>query len=131
MPELSGYAHVAITVSDLDASLAFYEKLLGAGPVGRIELDGLDRRIFSVGNGQILGVTAYTGGSSAAFDPTVPGLDHIGLAVSDRDGVVAWQQHATSVGIESDLQDVDFGHALMIKDPDGNQIEFFAPPAQN
>ncbi|MBD8539926.1 VOC family protein [Frigoribacterium sp. CFBP 8751] len=131
MPELSGYAHVAITVSDLDTSLAFYEKLLGSGPVGRIELDGLDRRIFSVGNGQIFGVTAYTGGSSAAFDPTVPGLDHIGLAVTDRDGVVAWQEHATSVGIESDLQDADFGHALMIKDPDGNQIEFFAPPAQN
>ena len=52
-------------------------------------------------------------------------------AVTDRAGVVAWQEHATSLGIESDLQDVDFGHALMIKDPDGNQIEFFAPPAQN
>ena len=38
---------------------------------------------------------------------------------------------ATSVGIESDLQDADFGHALMIKYPDGNQIEFFAPTAQS
>ncbi|WP_423923587.1 VOC family protein [Frigoribacterium sp. 2-23] len=130
MPELAGYAHVAITVSDLDRSLAFYERLLGAGPVGRIQLDGLDRHLFSVGRGQILGVTGYDAGRDDAFDPTMPGLDHIGLAVADRDGVVAWQEHAASVGIESDLQDVDFGHALMIKDPDGNQIEFFAPPAQ-
>ena len=130
MPEINGYAHVAITVSDLDASLAFYEKLFGAGPVGRIELDGLDRRLFSVGNGQILGVTAYTEGKSVAFDPTVPGLDHIGFAVSDRDAVVAWQEHASAAGIDSDLEEPDFGTTLMVKDPDGNQIEFFAaaPP---
>ena len=131
MPEIQGYAHVAITVSDLDASLPFYEKLLGAEPVGRIQLDGLDRHLFPVGNGQILGVTAYTHGSADVSNPTTPGLDHIGLAVADRDGVVAWQEQATAAGIESDLQDVDFGHALMVKDPDGNQIEFFAPRAQS
>ena len=131
MPDLHGYAHVAITVSDLDRGVAFYARLFGAEPVGQITLDGLDRRLFSVGNGQILGVTAYTEGAAVPFDPTVPGLDHIGLRCTDRDEVLAWQQQATEAGIESDLQDVDFGHALMIKDPDGNQIEFFAPPAQN
>jgi glyoxylase I family protein len=130
MPEIQGYAHVAITVSDLDASLPFYEKLLGAEPVGRIQLDGLDRHLFPVGNGQILGVTAYTHGSADVSDPTRPGLDHIGLAVADREGVVAWQTQATEAGIDSDLQDADFGHALMVKDPDGNQIEFFAPAAE-
>jgi glyoxylase I family protein len=126
VPEVQGYAHVAITVSDLERSLEFYEALLGAPPVGRIELDGLDRRLFSVGGGQVLGVTAYAAGRAVPFDPTVPGLDHIGLAVADRDAVVAWQEHAASVGIESDLEDPDFGTTLMVKDPDGNQIEFFA-----
>jgi len=129
MPEIQGYAHVAITVSDLDASLAFYERLLGTAPVGRIQLEGLDRRLFPVGGGQILGVTAYTHGSADVSDPTKPGLDHIGFAVADREGVVAWQTQATEAGIDSDLQDADFGHALMVKDPDGNQIEFFAPAA--
>jgi len=128
MPDLHGYAHVAITVSDLDRGLAFYSRLLGADPVGRIELDGLDRRLFAVGGGQILGVTAYAAGAATPSDPTVPGLDHIGLRCTDRDEVVAWQRHAQDVGIDSDLQDVDFGTALMVKDPDGNQIEFFAGP---
>ena len=131
MLEIQGYAHVAITVSDLDASLAFYESLLGAPPVGQIVLDGLDRRLFSVGNGQVLGVTAYDAGRAVPFDPTVPGLDHIGFAVADRDAVVAWQEHAASVGIESDLEDPDFGTTLMVKDPDGNQIEFFAAAPQS
>jgi catechol 2,3-dioxygenase-like lactoylglutathione lyase family enzyme len=124
MPEIQGYAHVAITVSDLDASLAFYESLFGAPPVGQITLDGLDRRLFSVGGGQILGVTAYDEGKAVPFDPTVPGLDHIGFAVADRDAVVAWQEHAASVGIA-------FGTTLMVKDPDGNQIEFFAAAPQS
>ena len=128
MPDLHGYAHVAITVSDLDRGVAFYSRLFGTEPVGRSELDGLDRRLFAVGGGQILGVTGYAAGIDAAFDPTVPGLDHIGLRCTDRDEVLAWQQQATGVGIESDLQDVDFGTALMVKDPDGNQIEFFAGP---
>jgi len=130
MPEIQGYAHVAITVSDLDRSLAFYESLLGAPPVGRIELDGLDRRLFSVGGGQILGVTAYAEGKAVPFDPTVPGLDHIGFAVTDRDAVVAWQEHASSAGIDSHLEDPEFGTTLMVKDPDGNQIEFFAAAPQ-
>ena len=130
MPEIQGYAHVAITVSDLDRSLAFYESLLGAPPVGRIELDGLDRRLFSVGGGQILGVTAYAEGKAVPFDPTVPGLDHIGFAVADRDAVVAWQVHAASAGIDSHLEDPEFGTTLMVKDPDGNQIEFFAAAPQ-
>lgn len=88
----------------------------------------LDRRLFAVGGGQILGVTAYAAGSSAPFDPTVPGLDHIGLRCTDRDEVVAWQRHAQEVGVDSDLQEADFGTALMVKDPDGNQVEFFAGP---
>lgn len=128
MPDLHGYAHVAITVSDLDRGVAFYARLLGSEPVGRIELEGLDRRLFAVGAGQVLGVTAYAEGSASPFDPTVPGLDHIGFRCTDRDEVVAWQRHAQEAGLASDLQEADFGTALMLKDPDGNQIEFFAGP---
>jgi len=128
MPAVHGYAHVAITVTDLDRAVDFYTTLLGAPPVGRIQLEQLDRQLFAVGGGQILGVTAYPDGDDRPFDPTVAGLDHIGLRCADRDEVLAWQRHVAEAGLGGDFQDVDFGSALMVKDPDGNQIEFFAGP---
>jgi catechol-2,3-dioxygenase len=126
MAESTGYAHVAITVSDHAVSLPFYETVLQSAPVGEIVTDDFDRKIFPVGGGSILGVTQYRESSSGAFDPLVPGLDHIGFRVETAAEIVAIQERLAGEGIDSDLTDAPFGTALMVKDPDGTQIEFFS-----
>ncbi|ROQ38237.1 catechol 2,3-dioxygenase-like lactoylglutathione lyase family enzyme [Frondihabitans sp. PhB188] len=128
MPEFSGYAHVAITVTDHAKSLPFYEIVFETKPVGEIVTDDFDRKIFPAGGGQIFGVTEYTQKKAGRFDPLVPGLDHVSFAVPSGSDVVRIQNRLADAGIPGDLVEVDYGTVLNIKDPDGNAIEFFAAP---
>ena len=85
------------------------------------------RRVFALPGGQGLGLTQHGTGSGACFDPTTPGLDHVGLACADRDRVVARAAHLDQVEVgHSGVQDADYGSALSLTDPDGNALEFFA-----
>lgn len=126
MPELAGYAHVAITVSDLATSIPFYTTVFETDPVGEIATDAFVRKLFPVGNDQIMGVTQYTAPKDARFDYRNPGLDHVGLAVATAADVLAIDERLRAAGIEGDVEDAPFGTTLMLKDPDGTQIEFFS-----
>ncbi|GAA2171905.1 VOC family protein [Agrococcus versicolor] len=126
MPTISGVHHVAITVRDLDASVAFYERLLGAPPVAELAGDGLQRRLFALPGGTNLGLTQHERTSADGFSPFRPGLDHLGLGVASRDELVAWAEHLDAVGIDHDgVVDVDYGSALSLKDPDGIALELY------
>jgi len=125
-PTIGGVHHVAITVRDLDASVAFYERLLGVGPVAELAGEGLRRRLFALPGGTNLGLTQHDRGVDGDFSPFRPGLDHLGLGVASRDDLVAWVAHLDAVGIAHDgIVDVDYGSAISIKDPDGTALELF------
>ena len=126
MPTIDGVHHVAITVGDLDASVAFNARMLGAGPVADLEGEGLRRRLFALPGGTNLGLTQHERTSDEGFDPFRPGLDHLGLAVASRDELVAWTEHLDAVGIAHDgIVDVSYGSAVSLKDPDGTALELF------
>lgn len=126
MPTVSGVHHVAITVRDLDASVAFYERLLGSPPAASLEGEGLRRRLFALPGGTNLGLTQHDRGVEGDFSPFHPGLDHLGLGVASRDELAAWVRHLDDVGIAHDgIVDVDYGSALSVKDPDGIALELF------
>lgn len=127
MPTFSGINHIALTVTDLAVSVPFYEKLLESSPVTTMTDGPFTRRVFALPGGQRLGLTQHANGSGTSFDPTRPGLDHVGFACADRDEVVAWAAHLDRVPVaHSGVQDADYGSALSFKDPDGNALEFFA-----
>ncbi|GAA4266774.1 VOC family protein [Frondihabitans peucedani] len=126
MPEFSGYAHVAVTVTDHGASLPFYEKVFETAPVGELVTDDFDRKIFPAGEGQVFGVTQYVEKREGRFDPLVAGLDHVSFAVPTAADVARLQNRLADAGIAGDLVEAAYGTVLNIKDPDGNQIEFFA-----
>lgn len=126
MPTLSGIDHVALTVRDLDASAAFYERLFGFPPIGGIEGDGLTRRLFRLPSGTNIGLTVHDRGTNGRFDPFTPGLDHLGFAVDGIDDLREWQAHLDDSGIaNSGLVEASYGTALSVKDPDGVALEFF------
>lgn len=126
MPTLTGIDHVAITVSDLDASTAFYKRLFGFGPIGSLEGEGLSRRLFRLPSGTNIGLTQHERDVNGSFDPFTPGLDHIGFAVDGLDQLREWAAHVHAAGFEnSGLVEADYGTALSVKDPDGVALEFF------
>ncbi|MFC7430928.1 MULTISPECIES: VOC family protein [unclassified Agrococcus] len=126
MPRLTGVDHIAITVRDLDASVAFYERLLGTPPVGEIEDGALRRRLFALPNGTNLGLTQHELPAPGDFTPYAPGLDHLGLAVDGREELERWAQHLTSMGVEhGGLVEAPYGIALSFTDPDGTALELF------
>lgn len=127
MPHITGLHHVALTVSDLAVSVPFYENVLGSSPASKMTDGPFTRRVFALPDGQGLGLTQHHHSNGAAFDPTGPGLDHVGLACTDREEVVAWAAHLDKLGIaHSGVNDAEYGSALSFTDPDGNALEFFA-----
>lgn len=127
MPTFSGFAHVALTVTDLAVSVPFYAKVLGAPPATTMTDGPFTRRVFALPGGQGLGLTQHDAARGARFDATTPGLDHVGFACANRDQVMAWAEHLDSIGVaHSGVQAADYGWALSFTDPDGTALEFFA-----
>ncbi|MFY0408059.1 VOC family protein [Solicola sp. PLA-1-18] len=126
MPQTTGIDHLAVTVSDLDRAVEFYQRVLGSPPVGELEGEGLHRRIFALPGGPRLGLTRHDATASGDFDPRRPGLDHLGLGVTDVDELRAWADHLDAVGVaHSGLVEADYGVALSFTDPDGTALELF------
>lgn len=130
MPTLPTINHLALTVTDLEASTAFYSRLWDTQPSGAMDDGPFTRRIFTLGQGLTLGLTQHDEGSPTSFDEKLPGLDHVGFHVRDREDLVAWSRHLEGLGVShSGLVEAPYGTALSFKDPDGIALEFFTPAA--
>ena len=130
VPEMPSLSHVALSVNDLAVSEPWYQRLFGAEPAMTLDDGPFRRRVFALADGQLFGLTQHDGATAgAAFDPVVPGLDHVGFHCADRADVAAWQTHLDQVGVvHSGIVEAEYGFALSFTDPDGNALEFFAFP---
>jgi glyoxylase I family protein len=122
--------HVAVTVTDLAASEAWYTKLLGAPPV-LDEDTGPFRHIVYAVNGTLLGLHGFPElESKEPFNERRPGLDHIAFGCANRDELVAWAARLDELGIaHGGIVDAGYGSGLSFRDPDNIALELFAPPA--
>ncbi|WP_446663830.1 VOC family protein [Flexivirga sp. B27] len=124
--------HVAITVSDLDASTKWYTKLFDSEPVlDEDEASGtFHHTVFALDGGMLFGLHTHTGGGSGdAFDERRTGLDHIAFAIT-RDQLDEWVTKLDGLGIKhSGVKDAHYGSGISFRDPDNIALEFFAPPA--
>jgi catechol 2,3-dioxygenase-like lactoylglutathione lyase family enzyme len=130
MPEFPAITHVAVTVSDLDRSRAWYQRLLGADPVLDEDTGPFHHVVWLLG-GTLLGIHQHTSPSSAEpFDELRPGLDHIAFACANRSELAGWEGRLNELGIaHGGIVDAHYGSGLSFRDPDNIALEFFAPPS--
>lgn len=125
-------AHVAVTVTDLAASTAWYTRLLGADPVldEDEERGGFHHTVFALDGGHLFGLHTHPGPApEGAFDERRAGLDHVGFACADRAELERWRDRLDELGIaHGGVVDAGYGSGVSFRDPDGIALEFFAPP---
>jgi catechol 2,3-dioxygenase-like lactoylglutathione lyase family enzyme len=122
--------HVAITVTDLDASIRWYERVFGIAFQMEAPHDGGVGKLLSDPEWRLIIVLhRHDTNQSERFAETRTGLDHVGFSVSTRAELEAWQRHLQELDVhQSPIDDTPYGSILVFRDPDNIQLEFFAPP---
>ena len=122
--------HVAVTVTDLDASEAWYTKVLGVAPVLDEDTGPFRHIVYQLGT-TLFGLHDFPElVSGAPFEERSPGLDHVAFGCESRDELVEWAAHLDSLGIaHGEIVDAGYGSGLSFRDPDNIALELFAPPA--
>jgi methylmalonyl-CoA/ethylmalonyl-CoA epimerase len=84
---LSRIDHVGIAVSDIDAAVQVYERLLGRAPIHRqvVESDGIEAVMFEVGESRVelLGSTGPGSKIAGFLERRGGGLHHVAYGVDD------------------------------------------------
>jgi glyoxylase I family protein len=132
--------HLALTVTDIDASLPWYEAVFGVkfvmdaphpGGVGKVLADDAMELMIVLHR--------HDTNDAGLFGETVTGLDHAGFFVPSRADLVAWQDHLERQGVtrvdvadkpltQSPIADEAYGSVIVFRDPDNIQLEPFCPP---
>ncbi|HSO63886.1 MAG TPA: VOC family protein [Ornithinibacter sp.] len=125
MPSFTGVNHVALTVTDLDASERFYTDVLGF----RRALDvGYGRITIHPATGFTIALLRHQDAMGGEFTELTTGLDHLGFAAASRAELVQWEERLRGAGVPfTPIRDMPLGHHLNFRDPDGIALEFYAP----
>jgi glyoxylase I family protein len=128
--------HIALTVTDLPASRAWYRRLIGTEPVVDEDVPplpghhkGFHHTIFVLPGGVVVALHAHPGTDRAdRFDEARTGLDHIGFTCADRAELQRLEARLDELGVRhGGIADDGLGHGLSFRDPDGIALEFWAP----
>ena len=136
VPAITGIHHISLTVSDLDASLEWYQRLLGAEripmkfPHYEREDTGYGVLLVEPRSGLMIGLHTNTGNDGQQFDEARTGLDHVGLNAGTRADLETWTAWLDELGVEhSGIRTGDEPMAfstVVFRDPDNIQLELFA-----
>ena len=125
-PPLRGIHDLKFAVSDLDVSLRFYERALGAKHVPELDHMRDDGTRFAAvievpGLGTVLQLRLdpERAARQAMFDP-------LAIAVDDRASLARWDAALTRLGVlHSPILDAVSGWLIVIQDPDGNRTRLY------
>jgi catechol 2,3-dioxygenase-like lactoylglutathione lyase family enzyme len=133
-PALTGIHHVGLTVTDVEASAAWYQQMLGLHrefdePHHRSDQGGRAIVLCTADMSVSVGLDHHPANRGEGFDPTRTGLDHACFQVASVDELHAWATHLDIEGIHN--SGVYAMEAMPISlvtfhDPDGIQLELIA-----
>ena len=131
MADFPGLGHVALTVRSCDASKPWYEALFGAAPVIDEDTGPYRHVVWSLPGGTLVGIHEHPGKTDGGdtFSEYRLGLDHVGFHCATRSDLESWAGRLEGLGVEhGGIVDAGYGSGVSFRDPDGNALEFFAPP---
>ena len=131
----TSYAHVRLTVTDIQRSRDFYERVFGLPVAYELPADADDamrERLAFLSGGVIyrfgdslLGLRPV---ATDAFDENRVGLDHVCFALADRSELDAAVSVLDEQQVPHDgVKDIGIGYILEFRDPDNIALELFAP----
>ena len=131
VPKLGGINHIGLTVPDVEASEAWYARVLG--------LSRLFVERHHQGTGQTIvlhrpeapqftiGLDRHDANQGERFDECRTGLDHVAFQVADRAELDAWKEHLDREGVPHagiTERTEPFPYAVLVfRDPDNIQLE--------
>jgi len=122
-----GIHHAALICRDVEATIRFYQELLGFPLVELVEnrdYAGSSHFFFDVGNRTLLGFFDFPGHEHPDFQETVGGVQHIALSVSAEQFAGA-KERFEAAGIEYLGPDRGVEDSLYVRDPNGVGIELY------
>ncbi len=133
----SAYAHVRLTVTDIDRSRAFYEDVFGLPVAFELPPDADEATkeqlsflfggvIYKLGD-SLFGLRPV---SDDGFEEDRTGLDHVSFAVAAQSDLDDAAKLLDEKGVaHGGVKDIGAGHILEFRDPDNIALELFAPKA--
>jgi catechol-2,3-dioxygenase len=126
-PQLSGFGHIDLTVTDGERSARWWQDVMGFTQITFRERP--DFKVWGLmdSSGVYVGLMTHSGGDGERFGEQRVGLDHLAFRVADRDALEQWVRHLDSLDVQhSGIQDEVGGPLLVLRDPDNIQLELHA-----
>lgn len=131
-----GIGHLDLSVSDVEASAAWYEKVLGLRRLRRV--DFAERTMIVLrhdASGLVIGLNQHQGFPGEPFDERRAGLDHVGFAVGRRLAEAAGAAGTTvfatidhAAGARSVGLDMPETQVLIVGNPAAGTLAMLAAP---
>jgi|SRR5580692_2791950 glyoxylase I family protein len=134
-PAVTGIHHFSPTVSDVEASAQWYERVFGMSRVPVTfphygdEEGGYAVLLMEPRSGVAIGLHHHNANSRQAFDESQTGLDHISFGVAQRSDLDSWAAWLEELGIAHSgvidtVSPVPYS-VVVFRDPDNIQLELF------
>lgn len=112
--------HIALSVSDLEKSIHWYQDVLGLEHLYQGAWGGIPVMLF-VGN---TGLALFPADDKASEVPNPPAIRVLHVAFrTDYEGFIEAQEKLAQFDIQFSFQDHEISHSIYFYDPDGHQLE--------
>ena len=129
MPEFTGVHHINFSVTDLQRSADWYQRVLGLKMGWEMpDTEGRGQKIALLHPSSelrlVLSHHSANDGQPASEFRT--GLDHVALTVTNSAELERWRQRFDELGVEhSEIKEGATGYLITFRDPDNIQLEVY------
>jgi len=122
-----GLHHTALISSDVEATILFYQDVLGfplTELIDNRDYPGSSHFFFDIGHGNLLAFFDFPGLDIGPYAEVLGGLHHVAISV-DPDRWAELVARLVDAGVD---HEVHSGVSVYFRDPDGARIELIADP---
>jgi uncharacterized cupin superfamily protein/catechol 2,3-dioxygenase-like lactoylglutathione lyase family enzyme len=114
--------HLSVRVTDLRRSVDWY--------VAAFDLVQVDGEVADDGTGHVILLSRTGGWLVSLGSADEAGFDHVAFTCPDRSALVAQRDELARRALApGTITDAPYGSGFVVRDPDGLELELFAPPA--